>query len=404
MVMKMQLIVILVVLIAGPCHATPMENYTPQQVKPLFNQMRVYGEKKKKESGINYRQYLVLLVASHGEILYGPIEDFTDPHFTHRFETGNYKDRVRLVINQDQQHGEIQCTHDGILAEKLANFRQIKPNDFPIVMMYSYYIPCADIPNLGYSCSEELAIFASWNSQTSGLLVAYTEIFNRTDEEKAKNFMLHAGIPAFRFQETHPKIWELVSVYTVQPVQQVPLLFSLFECISKAVNHARLSENTVVQKQIIAFYVNSMAYQCFSKETVRLRDSNRQHLQSCFCGYARASIGDDSRHSERVAEDKQYITACANKVFHPMILLPGQPVRPFDPYSYSWESTSDPLLSQVFPQSPDSSRGRHQISCLEADLTLESLCTRRGSRKGPHSPSEGPSTKMSQLAAGRGRG
>ncbi|PVD31905.1 hypothetical protein C0Q70_07331 [Pomacea canaliculata] len=153
-------------------------------------------------------------------------------------------------------------------------------------------------------------------------------------------------------------------------------------CLNNTISRSRFPRKPADRTEIIAYYVNSMAYECFGQENGRLRDQNRQRVQSCFHMYANKSIGFESLLSnmETVNKDKQDIAGCITNVFALPNLLPGQPKDPFNPFSDTWSSTADPKLNETFPESPASRRGPRQM-CVEPELTLESLCTQKGKQR-----------------------
>ncbi|XP_025089477.1 uncharacterized protein LOC112561295 [Pomacea canaliculata] len=387
-------LIVLLVLIDVACGAVPDYEYTAGTVKPLFDQMYDYGEFKKKETGTRYHQFLVVLVASISEITNVPHEDLTTQDGVLHFENVRFKNRVRFVLNDNQHaiqefnpnrplHGEMQCIHTGILDKMITEYKRIKEgHEFPIVLMYSLYIPCANIPDLSYSCSEELAIFACRRRQDAHFVVAYSHIYNRTDEKKAVEFLSTANILGFRYQRNSQGTCDLVSPYEVKYTERHLLLQELFKCLNNTISRSRFPRKPADRTEIIAYYVNSMAYECFGQENGRLRDQNRQRVQSCFHMYANKSIGFESLLSnmETVNKDKQDIAGCITNVFALPNLLPGQPKDPFNPFSDTWSSTADPKLNETFPESPASRRGPRQM-CVEPELTLESLCTQKGKQR-----------------------
>lgn len=392
-IMATKELIVLLVLIDVACGAVPDYEYTAGTVKPLFDQMYDYGDFKKKETGTRYHQFLVVLVASDSEITNVPHEDLTKQDGVHHFENVRFKNRVRFVLNDNQHaiqefnpnrplHGEMQCIHTGILDKMITEFKKIKSPAFPIVLMYSLYIPCANIPDLGYSCSEELAIFSCRRTLNASIVVAYSHIYNRTDEKKAVEFLSKTNIRGFRYQRNAYGTCDLVPAYEFKHNEHHLLLQELFKCLNNTISRSRFPRKPADRTEIIAYYVNSMAYECFGQENGRLRNQNKQRVQSCFHMYANKSIGFESLLSnmETVNKDKQDIAGCITNVFALPNLLPGQPNDPFNPFSDTWSSTADPKLNEAFPESPESRRGPRQ-KCLEPELTLESLCTQKGKQR-----------------------
>ena len=126
------------------------------------------------------------------------------------------KKRMKFYLNREGHHeqdwnidsalhGEIQLIRNdlepqhGLLHEFHEFFKNKKSTtQVPILMLFSYYIPCANIPKLGYSCAEELAKYMKSQRKHMGMVVAFNEIWRKTKSNASLAHMQAAEIAAYK--------------------------------------------------------------------------------------------------------------------------------------------------------------------------------------------------------------
>lgn len=96
-------------------------------------------------------------------------------------------------------HGEVIAIHFGEIERLMTDFKNNPKtrNKYPIMLLYSHYIPCAKVKKLGYSCSEELMNYAKGRSDQFVMLVGYTDFYEKTNKTASMDFMINGGVNAF---------------------------------------------------------------------------------------------------------------------------------------------------------------------------------------------------------------
>ncbi|XP_025092753.1 uncharacterized protein LOC112563183 [Pomacea canaliculata] len=382
-------LVVLATICKQTCAVLPhVEQYTPQVVKPLFDQMREYGDKQR-ESWI---QYLVVLIASHDEIM--------NP------KNGNdlrklYGGRVQLFLNQkddavtdrlsleeqDLAHGEVRFIFNtNNFNNMLKSFRQKHPNENPIIMMYSHYIPCALIEGMKYSCSEEVAVFTTNHWLDFGVMVAFSESYKQTtgegetNDNEAIRFLRLGGIPTFQYTNSGANLRLVQDTNNesnkMTRWRSVTFLPNFFDCLVKNVHFNCLGNTKEDNKNILAFFVNTAAYECFKNMPFSWRAAKANEIQNSFNDYLSKNIGSDCKQCGRQcgAVKQQAAQECVESSVSNS-LVPGEPEKDSNPLDYTWKVSRDEKLSKVFPEKVSSWKN---VSCKEKSLTPQSLCTKKG--------------------------
>lgn len=362
--------------------------YTPEKVKPVFELMRNYGLVKKQGKNM-VNQYLVVLMASNDEILNpNPPVTLGAQSWTVQLEK-YFHQRLKFLLNEKDNvplHGEFNFIRNNMIEPMNIAFRGKYPGERPVVLMYSYYIPCSDIRNLGYSCSEETAIFATCNWKKFDLLVAYSIVFRGTSRSvetnvtNAKHFLQLAGIPAFQYQ-----VNALVPAYNFTREDRetralsVTFLHVLFQCLNMSIKYDCMPDSEIDRKAIIALFVNQIAYECFKDRDFEWRKKYKETVTNCFVERSEDKIGSNCELCRGTCSNYKNISKkCVGDSFD-QSLVPGEPGDPSDPFNDTWTVTTDPMvrLNTIFREAPASrltTVGRN-IVCKNSSLTLLSLCT-----------------------------
>lgn len=166
-----------------------IEIFTPEFVTPFFQAMRQLGETKREKQNRKikkmektkngkrpYSQFLLITIASDEEI-YQSATSFPDSFINsgRLVFIPNKRDHGEKYYNTGRElHGEVIALHFGKIKKLMEKFKSDPKtrNTYPIILLYSHYIPCAHVPNLGYSCSEELMNYAKGRIEEFRMLVA----------------------------------------------------------------------------------------------------------------------------------------------------------------------------------------------------------------------------------------
>ena len=185
----------------------------PDHLDRVFIMMEAYGLEEKRKSNLerNVNQYMVAAMMSREEI------ESDSAIWGNEFPRNSnlVKKRMRFYLNREGHneqdwnvdralHGEIQLilndleSQQGLIHEFHEFFKDKKSTtQVPILMLFSYYIPCANVPNLGYSCAEQLAKYMKNQRKRVGMAVAFNEIWRGTDPDASLAHMQAAKIAAY---------------------------------------------------------------------------------------------------------------------------------------------------------------------------------------------------------------
>lgn len=370
--------------------------YQPAVVKPLFDKMQEYGlkmtEQSKKDKG--KKQYLVVLIASHGEIMDFNNQEPLETHFNGRLNwIPNKRDSKieKLFDTERTSHGEARFIYGNMIDPMIKKFRDVYGNvELPIVLMYSHYIPCANVNGLPYSCSEELAVFATYNWKNFGLLVAFSEHFvgftpedTGTDVQSANHFLQLGGIPSYRYQYDDNNNENLVQNNNVENAdksdrwQSVTFLSNFFKCLETNVQGGCLSDTAEERSKIIAYFANYAAYSCFQDMSFRWRAEHTNQIKNCFNDYLGMNIDSDCKQCPNNCEALKKTQECV-KPSVDNSLVPGQLEENFNPLKSTWRASNDENLTRLFRKADENKIRQFgkNVSCKDNSLTPQSLCTK----------------------------
>ena len=238
---------------------------------------------------------------------------------------------------QRELHGEIQLLYGGYighLAEgfRLANKGEHKAKPKPVLLMYSYYIPCASKKSCDnkHSCAQELHRYMeSGMREVSEMVISYSEVFVKskgsnspvedTDLNHARQFMqgplrcykvlVGDQMGSIRLDYTPPTYYskrkrtqdgiegentQQVSVkkgrytFNTQTVQRY-----LFDCVSKmplATCCTGFDKET--QMRLVTLSVNHAVFSCMPRNDILLSQTySRQQLHACLGNWVEEHVG-----------------------------------------------------------------------------------------------------------------
>ncbi|XP_052080221.1 uncharacterized protein LOC127718258 [Mytilus californianus] len=308
-----------------------LEVFTPELMTPIFKVMRKHGEeerdkvsqqiqkkhkkiqkqnkknhkqnKNKPKRAFEYKQYLLITIMSDEEIreaiLWGgkfPDEFKKNERLTFLLNKLNHG---KEYYNPDRQlHGEVNAIHFGAIERLMNNFKSNPKTKYkyPVMLLYSHYIPCAHVPRLGYSCSEELMNYAKGRIEEFRMIVAYTTCYKDTDEHHSFKFMTDSGIEAFEHmvkgQYTHS-----LKVYSQNSIDGIQKSFQgeAYDCIQNSPLSTCCTGKEQKRTAITAYFINYVTYQCISKSKASrlFTELSRNQVKTCLKKELDKNIGDD---------------------------------------------------------------------------------------------------------------
>ncbi|CAC5416280.1 unnamed protein product [Mytilus coruscus] len=165
------------------------------------------------------------------------------------------------------------------------------------MLLYSHYIPRANVPKLGYSCSEELMNYAIGRIEQFVMLVGYTTFYGGTNVDASMKFMKEGGINAFLHVVAGNSYKHEVQVFPHSSIDGKIQTFQAeaYACLIDTPISKCCTGTEKVRIAITSYVVNYFTYQCISKlNAIRLftRLSKKQ-LSKCLEQELNKNIGDD---------------------------------------------------------------------------------------------------------------
>lgn len=377
----------------------PVRDFTPQLMTPIFEVMRLHGEaerdevNKKIQNGNKktpkYNQYLLITIVSDEEINQAKNWGKSFPsEFSEKRRIVfllNERDHGKEYYNPDRElHGEIIAIHFGEIERIMGDFKKDPKTKYkyPIMLLYSHYIPCAHVQNLGYSCSEELMNYAKGRINEFTMLVAYTTVFKNTDEKSSFDFMRNGGINAFMYMANGPYAHEL-KVYTANSIDGIKRTFQgeAYDCISDFPPSKCCTGNQKNRAAITAYFINYLTYQCISKsKSTRLfTELSRNQLKICLKKEIDKNIGDDCvqcsrKNTESLKATKTLFEFCFDRSIEVTESL-GKPRT--NVYEPDWVPCPNCNWNVIYsPPGPKSDKNKlPKVICANSVNSMESLCS-----------------------------
>lgn len=286
-------------------------------------------------------------------------------------------------------HGEYRLLHDGIMDELVQNFRIDKGENAPCqLILYSYYIPCANIPKNPYSCSKVISDYNNRNDvKCKVYIIGYTEIFRRNDFVKTDKDV------AVNFLEACTQLQQIINKVTTVAIKVAraseAALFqeSMYKCIlnSPLSGCCVDSENNEEQQvRVVSYFVNNLLYEALlegnllDKNIAGISQAKKVEIRKSINKVLERKIGMDctmcSQNSQVAVRFHQYLLGfCAQTALDLSDFL-GEPDGGL--FSGRWQ-TLKRKLAQVFDIPPSSSS--YKISCAPPYRNFDpsSLCTRQ---------------------------
>nr|KAG5699817.1 hypothetical protein BaRGS_013537 [Batillaria attramentaria] len=272
---------------------------TAENVQPIFDLMVEYGEAEKKKAGSEKHQFLVVLATSKSEMEESPQWERLPDSIVGEFP------RIDFLLNTNGSypcanpghalHGEIVAVDFGCFERILQNFERQLLNDnskpWQLLFVYSYYVPCSGISDIGYSCAEELMNFARNRHDEIGVIVAYSHVFRadivgsrKTNEERSLMSLKEGGIITFHRQ----KKGQYQQVVEYSPPRKVAENATSFqqnmnECLRNFSTADCCALDAADRSRLISFFTNDVTFRCTSKsfKTGLLTEGAKNELWKC---------------------------------------------------------------------------------------------------------------------------
>ena len=147
--------------------------------------LKRFGERKRNVLktcfGMEFNQFITAILVTSNEIRDQNAYVMSEYAFMQRYGTRlhflkNSREMADHFGHAAELHGEMIFIHN--FPDILEDFRNIYPTEKPVLLLYSYLIPCYGLP-LKYSCAHELAEFAlRYRQELQSIYVSYTYIYH----------------------------------------------------------------------------------------------------------------------------------------------------------------------------------------------------------------------------------
>lgn len=286
--------------------AVDTRSLSKSNLHTILNELKRYGPTKKpKDQAAGADQYTCVTVLAEDEI-----QDISwlNYAFPDTFTKDDRRIRVQYNENNNKDHGEkllLERYLDKLIAEMQKDSREKKFNIYPIVVLYSFYIPCS---MTNHVCAKRLADDKKSRKPTYSLILGYSGYYVYQQRHKNhKELTINNIKTSFKtLQEGAIQVYymirdfsnELSTIYLRNDVSDI-FQTNLYDCLMNqplayccSANLDETPEEAVDGvKRIVSFSINSLIYSC-SEHVTRTRALVLK-LTKCFDNWLDANIGQD---------------------------------------------------------------------------------------------------------------
>ncbi|CAC5362186.1 unnamed protein product [Mytilus coruscus] len=361
----------------------PVEYFTPEVMTPIFEVMRRYGEAKRDKVDHKINQHLLITIVSDDEI--DQAKNW-GRSFPKKF---NKKLRLRFLLNKRDHgkkgfnpnrelHGEVNALYTGEIKTLMNDFKNNRKTKYkyPIILIYSHYIPCAGVPKLGYSCSEELMNNAKGKINNFIMLVAYSTTFKNTDGKRSLDFMRNGGINAF-MRMPNGSYNHTLEVNPPSSIDGIKRTFQreAYDCISDVQPSKCITGHRKDRAAITTYFINYLTHQCISKSkaTGLFTELSKNQLNACLKDEIDKNIGYDcvqcsKKNTESIQATKLYFQFCFNRSIEVSQGL-GRPRTNLD--IPNWEPCQNRTWNKIYSP-PGPRRNKDKLSRVVCENRIDS--------------------------------
>lgn len=351
---------------AATPESTELSSIQSGDVTSILNIMQEYGLEEKNKVDKNWNQYLVVVVASKQEMEAASTWKSLPTTFTKSDGDNGEMRRVAFLLNWNNHgcqyynlkkplHGEVQFIDFGYIGRLIKNFRTDVSGTYPFLLLYSHYIPCADIPNLGYSCAEELMNYARGRQSEFGVIVGYSKPFINTNEKCSLNLMKKGGIVAFqKLANTHYEM--TVPFSPPQELDDNTFAFQqkLYQCMLDGAIADCCEGGKDEKEKMVAYFTNKITSACTSNSRRQrlITAGGANELRLCIGQKIKDNANGNCDEGFCVTSDKPLKQICClNKTLENNMwsMLLGTPDPPNDLQSTHWTPRDDLAWKDLYP-------------------------------------------------------
>lgn len=392
---------ILVLLLCGLAQCVAERFIRGNKLKPLMSYLRNHGnitliEENNKNKAMfkgpekmftPIKQYLVAAVVSRNELNTLPETLGEKLLKKHRMQV--YLNKKLDGYGGGKFHGEMDFFHKGGLDTMVNRLRNETGSDIePVVLLYSYYIPCAHVGNVQYSCSEEVGKAAYYSNYT--MYVGFTEVFVGTDLDQALQY-LSKGRFLKLYRDTTEAYEQLIYI---PPDYSKPTFQKQFsQCLSEmGIGSCRTNDDLDIY---IARFINMVVHECTHNSSVRgfITEYDRTNLLKCIKGVL-TKCQNCQACDQNIKIVNDVITFCAESTMDTGLFL-GK-FKHLDDNSWEimdgpWKDLTQSMNLNAIKKLPCRAKGDAMNTCMEnlkkikngSNKSLSRLLTKERRKKNP---------------------
>ena len=379
-------------------HKVDVRKLDFNNLRTAFYLLKEYGLKRRPAGQRNAKQFTCTIIVSEEELNREAPTWFESNKFPEQFTKGNWRVKVQYNTGGNAKHGEniILKDHMDTLINHMQNdSRANGHNEYPIVLMYSYNIPCT---LTDHTCAANLARDHSnrKNSMTEYcMVIGYQASFgyNKEDQrgnlENALKALVDGGVFVDRL--VHRKKEGTIGFFVQTKVSYDEVLSTrysfqtlMFECLlGQPTTYCCTAHMDDTEKvdALVAFFVNNMVYSCTHNSNVfgELTERNRVDIKTCFKTFIQKKISGEclqcsgpDGHGKMASQ--LFVSNCVDQSLA-LAKGFGTPSCRNDLDAPGWELFLS-SWKDLYPTTPACFlQSQPRLSCTKRSLGPESLCS-----------------------------
>ena len=355
----------------------------------IFNALKEYGPTKKPADQKGANQYTCTTVLAEEEV--GDISWLRNGHkleFPHKFRENDRRIRVQYNEENNKHHGEkivLEKYLGGLIAEMQTDSKANKLNIYPVVILYSYYIPCSMIDHV---CAQRLADDKRSRETKYSLVLGYSDYYIYQKRHKnPKDLTIKNIQDSFQtLRDGTIDVYYMIrdfsnqlSFIVLQDSMSDMIQTNLYNCLIKqplayccSANLEKKGPEAVDDvSKVVTFSINSMIYYC--KQLISSTRFLVQKMRPCLDKWMDENIGPDCQQCASGnfgREDLLFYTNQCLKQAWEVSKYVGTPDVPYNLVHPSWKNA--PISWTV---TPADFRMNNALYCYNPTLRPDSFCT-----------------------------
>lgn len=364
----------------------------------IFNALKAYGPTKKPSDQKRAKQFTCTTVLAEGEINNITwLRNGQKLEFPYNFTANDRRIRVQYNEEKNKHHGEkilLEKYLGGLIAEMQKDSKAKKMNIYPVVILYSLYIPCS----MGnHTCAKRLVNDRRIRKPKYSLVVGYSEYYiyqmrnlnpkNLTIKNIQDSFdtLRDGAIDVYYMSRSFGnQLSFMVLLDTNSTIFQTNLYGCLIRqplayCCSVNMNK-KIPDAVDNVPRIVTFTINSMVYEC------RAHLTNKRFLASedrkkCFVEWIDKNIGPDCRKCASGQFGQQELISYTKSCFWQTWKFSQDFGALENKFTLDYPAWKHGQIPKIWRVTPARFRKENSLYCNNPSLRPDSFCTKTEPKK-----------------------